>query len=58
MFDIRYFKRHPEVFFSFAHQIYPSNFNPSPCHRWIKALEDEGKVRLSSRPRFMPRNSR
>lgn len=45
MFDIRYFKNHPEVFYSFAHQIYPSNFTPSPCHRWIKTLEDKGKVR-------------
>jgi hypothetical protein len=44
MFDIRYFKNHPEVFYSFAHQIYPSNFTPSPCHRWIKTLEDKGKV--------------
>lgn len=27
---------------SFAKQIYPSNFVPSPCHRWIKLLEDRG----------------
>ncbi|OCF30402.1 NAD-dependent histone deacetylase SIR2 [Kwoniella heveanensis BCC8398] len=42
MFDIRYFKEKPEVFYSFAKQIYPSNFVPSPCHRWIKMLEDKG----------------
>ncbi|KAK4688847.1 hypothetical protein P7C73_g1254, partial [Tremellales sp. Uapishka_1] len=42
MFDIHYFKEHPEVFYSFAKQIYPSNFVPSPCHRWIKLLEDRG----------------
>lgn len=40
MFDINYFKEHPEVFYSFASQIYPSNFIPSPCHRFIKLLED------------------
>ncbi|KAG8974936.1 NAD-dependent histone deacetylase sir2 [Tulasnella sp. 425] len=40
MFDIHYFKEHPEVFYSFASQIYPSNFIPSPCHRFIKLLED------------------
>ncbi|KAG8930329.1 NAD-dependent histone deacetylase sir2 [Tulasnella sp. 417] len=40
MFDIHYFKEHPEVFYSFASQIYPSNFTPSPCHRFIKLLED------------------
>ncbi|WVR04783.1 hypothetical protein IAU60_001795 [Kwoniella sp. DSM 27419] len=42
MFDIHYFKERPEVFYSFAKQIYPSNFVPSPCHRWIKMLEDKG----------------
>ncbi|ORY20906.1 DHS-like NAD/FAD-binding domain-containing protein [Naematelia encephala] len=42
MFDIQYFKEDPEVFYSFAKQIYPSNFTPSPCHRWIKLLEDRG----------------
>ncbi|CAD6564613.1 MAG: NAD-dependent histone deacetylase sir2 [Tremellales sp. Tagirdzhanova-0007] len=42
MFDIHYFKEHPEVFYSFAKHIYPSNFVPSPCHRWIKLLEDRG----------------
>ncbi|CAK9786205.1 SIR2-domain-containing protein [Cutaneotrichosporon oleaginosum] len=42
MFDIAYFREHPEVFYSFAKQIYPSNFVPSPCHRWIKMLEDRG----------------
>ena len=29
---------------SFAKQIYPSNFVPSPCHRFIKAIEDHGKL--------------
>ncbi|WRT64600.1 uncharacterized protein IL334_001533 [Kwoniella shivajii] len=44
MFDIHYFKENPQVFYSFAKQIYPSNFIPSPCHRWIKMLEDKGKL--------------
>ncbi|KIM44834.1 hypothetical protein M413DRAFT_363794 [Hebeloma cylindrosporum] len=44
MFDIRYFKENPSVFYSFASQIYPSNFVPSPCHRFIKAVEDQGKL--------------
>ncbi|WWD21658.1 hypothetical protein CI109_106144 [Kwoniella shandongensis] len=44
MFDIRYFRERPEVFYSFAKQIYPSNFVPSPCHRWIKMLEDRGQL--------------
>ncbi|EKM82003.1 hypothetical protein AGABI1DRAFT_126352 [Agaricus bisporus var. burnettii JB137-S8] len=29
---------------SFASQIYPSNFIPSPCHRFIKCVEDKGKL--------------
>ena len=29
---------------SFAKQIYPSNFVPSPCHRWIRLLEDRGQL--------------
>ncbi|GMK54684.1 hypothetical protein CspeluHIS016_0112700 [Cutaneotrichosporon spelunceum] len=42
MFDIAYFRQHPMVFYSFAKQIYPSNFVPSPCHRWIRLLEERG----------------
>ncbi|KAF8141958.1 DHS-like NAD/FAD-binding domain-containing protein [Boletus edulis] len=44
MFDIHYFKENPKVFYSFASQIYPSNFIPSPCHRFIKLLEDKNKL--------------
>ncbi|KAF7770640.1 hypothetical protein Agabi119p4_6614 [Agaricus bisporus var. burnettii] len=44
MFDIQYFKDDPAVFYSFASQIYPSNFIPSPCHRFIKCVEDKGKL--------------
>ncbi|KAF8892118.1 SIR2-domain-containing protein [Infundibulicybe gibba] len=45
MFDIYYFKENPSDFFSsFASQIYPSNFVPSPCHRFIKLIEDKGKL--------------
>ncbi|KAF8834887.1 SIR2-domain-containing protein [Paxillus ammoniavirescens] len=44
MFDIHYFRENPTVFYSFASQIYPSNFIPSPCHRFIKLLEDKGKL--------------
>jgi len=44
MFDINYFKENPAVFYSFASKIYPSNFIPSPCHRFIKAVEDRAKL--------------
>ncbi|KAI0285261.1 DHS-like NAD/FAD-binding domain-containing protein [Russula brevipes] len=42
MFDIQYFKENPSGI-SFARQIYPSNFKPSPCHRFIKLVEDNGQ---------------
>jgi NAD-dependent histone deacetylase SIR2 len=29
---------------SFARQIYPSNFTPSPCHRFIKLVENNGQL--------------
>ncbi|PCH44426.1 SIR2-domain-containing protein [Wolfiporia cocos MD-104 SS10] len=44
MFDITYFRENPAVFYSFASKIYPSNFTPSPCHRFIRAIEDRGKL--------------
>ncbi|KAF9077935.1 DHS-like NAD/FAD-binding domain-containing protein [Rhodocollybia butyracea] len=44
MFDINYFRENPSVFYSFASQIYPSNFVPSPCHRFIKLVEDNGQL--------------
>nr|KAJ3422886.1 NAD-dependent protein deacetylase sirtuin-1 [Polyrhizophydium stewartii] len=44
MFDINYFRARPETFFSFAREIYPSNFVPSPSHMFIKLLEQKGKL--------------
>ncbi|KAG6861268.1 hypothetical protein C0995_002076 [Termitomyces sp. Mi166 len=43
MFDINYFRENPAVFYSFASQIYPSNFIPSPCHRFIKLIENKNQ---------------
>ncbi|BFF94601.1 NAD-dependent histone deacetylase sirtuin-1 [Drosophila madeirensis] len=44
MFDINYFKRDPRPFYKFAREIYPGEFRPSPCHRFIKMLETKGKL--------------
>ncbi|BGP17410.1 hypothetical protein JCM10213_003307 [Rhodosporidiobolus nylandii] len=44
MFDLPYFKEKPNVFYSFAKEIYPSNFVPSPCHRFVKLLEMNDKL--------------
>jgi hypothetical protein len=44
MFDIRYFVEFPETFYSFAHEIYPSNFKASPSHHFIRNIETEHKL--------------
>jgi NAD-dependent histone deacetylase SIR2 len=41
MFDKDFFLHDPSCFFSFAKSIFPSNFVPSPSHRFIKLLEDQ-----------------
>ncbi|KAF9112553.1 NAD-dependent histone deacetylase sir2 [Mortierella sp. AM989] len=44
MFELEFFCEKPEVFYSFAREIFPSNFTPSPSHNFIKMLEDQGKL--------------
>lgn len=44
MFDIHYFRRDPRPFFKFAREIYPGQFKPSPCHRFIRNLEKQNKL--------------
>lgn len=44
MFDINYFSRDPRPFYKFAREIYPGQFTPSPCHRFIKLLETKHKL--------------
>ncbi|KAF9901659.1 NAD-dependent histone deacetylase sir2 [Linnemannia zychae] len=44
MFDLDFFRERPEIFYSFAREIFPSNFTPSPSHYFIKLLEDRGKL--------------
>ncbi|KAG9068216.1 NAD-dependent histone deacetylase sir2 [Linnemannia hyalina] len=44
MFDLDFFRERPEIFYSFAREIFPSNFTPSPSHYFIKLLEDHGKL--------------
>lgn len=41
---------HDAFAYSVLSQIYPSNFVPSPCHRFIKLIEDKDKVRQTSDP--------
>ncbi|KAI8590212.1 DHS-like NAD/FAD-binding domain-containing protein [Geranomyces variabilis] len=44
MFDLEYFRIQPQTFYTFAREIYPSNFKPSPSHMFIKLLEEKGKL--------------
>ncbi|KAG0370684.1 NAD-dependent histone deacetylase sir2 [Gamsiella multidivaricata] len=44
MFDLGFFRERPEIFYSFAREIFPSNFTPSPSHYFIKLLEDQDKL--------------
>ncbi|XP_075331593.1 NAD-dependent protein deacetylase sirtuin-1 [Odontesthes bonariensis] len=44
MFDIDYFRRDPRPFFKFAKEIYPGQFQPSPCHRFISLLDKKGRL--------------
>ncbi|XP_046980775.1 NAD-dependent protein deacetylase sirtuin-1 isoform X1 [Schistocerca americana] len=44
MFDIAYFSQDPRPFYKFAREIYPGQFKPSPCHRFIKMLEKHNKL--------------
>ncbi|GAA6107786.1 NAD-dependent protein deacetylase sirtuin-1 isoform X1 [Tachysurus ichikawai] len=44
MFDIEYFKRDPRPFFKFAKEIYPGQFRPSLCHRFIALLDKREKI--------------
>ncbi|XP_038062252.1 NAD-dependent protein deacetylase sirtuin-1-like [Patiria miniata] len=44
LFDIHYFRRNPRPFFKFAKEIYPGEFRPSTCHKFIALLEQHGKL--------------
>ncbi|KAK0397835.1 hypothetical protein QR680_002293 [Steinernema hermaphroditum] len=44
MFDIDFFRKNPKPFYQFAKELYPGNFNPSISHRFIKILEEQGKL--------------
>ncbi|XP_069960205.1 NAD-dependent protein deacetylase sirtuin-1 isoform X1 [Cherax quadricarinatus] len=44
MFDIHYFQRDPRPFFKFAREIYPGQFTPSLCHRFIRLIEQHNKL--------------
>uniref|UniRef100_A0A2R8PI49 NAD-dependent protein deacetylase n=1 Tax=Callithrix jacchus TaxID=9483 RepID=A0A2R8PI49_CALJA len=42
IFEISYFKKHPEPFFTLAKELYPRQFKPTICHYFIRLLKDKG----------------
>lgn len=44
MFDLSFFRSDPSVFYSFAKEIYPSQFRPSESHRFVRLLELKDKL--------------
>uniref|UniRef100_A0A8C5AC01 NAD-dependent protein deacetylase sirtuin-2 n=1 Tax=Gadus morhua TaxID=8049 RepID=A0A8C5AC01_GADMO len=45
IFQIDYFKKHPEPFFALARELYPGQFKPTVCHYFMKMLKDKGLLR-------------
>ncbi|XP_058490849.1 NAD-dependent protein deacetylase sirtuin-2 [Solea solea] len=45
IFQIDYFKKHPEPFFALAKELYPGQFKPTICHYFMKMLKDQGLLK-------------
>jgi NAD-dependent deacetylase sirtuin 2 len=42
IFTLDYFKENPKPFCILAKELYPTNFHATPCHYFVKLLEDKG----------------
>ncbi|MCP9262787.1 SIR2 [Dirofilaria immitis] len=42
IFDISYFKKHPEPFYKLARDLFPSHLKPTPCHYLIRLMAEKG----------------
>ncbi|XP_070805708.1 NAD-dependent protein deacetylase sirtuin-2 isoform X2 [Pituophis catenifer annectens] len=42
IFEIGYFKKNPDPFFTLARELYPGQFKPTVCHYFIRLLKDKG----------------
>ncbi|SNX83663.1 related to NAD-dependent histone deacetylase [Melanopsichium pennsylvanicum] len=45
IFDIAYFQRHPQPFFTLAKHLYPGNFKPALAHYFLTLLQSKGKLK-------------
>ncbi|XP_064359043.1 NAD-dependent protein deacetylase sirtuin-2 [Dromaius novaehollandiae] len=42
IFEINFFKQHPEPFFALAKELYPGQFKPTVCHYFMRLLKEKG----------------
>lgn len=42
IFEMDYFQDNPKPFFVLAKELYPGTFKPTPCHYFIRLLQDKG----------------
>ncbi|KAM7074583.1 NAD-dependent protein deacetylase sirtuin-2 isoform 2-T2 [Ciconia maguari] len=42
IFEISFFKQHPEPFFALARELYPGQFKPTVCHYFMRLLQEKG----------------
>lgn len=42
VFDISFFKENPKPFYQLAKELFPGKFKPTPCHYFLKLLEEKG----------------
>ncbi|KAJ9478641.1 NAD-dependent protein deacetylase HST2 [Pseudozyma hubeiensis] len=45
IFDIGYFQKHPQPFFTLAKHLYPGNFKPALAHYFLTLLQQKGKLK-------------
>jgi len=46
VFDIQYFRRNPNPFYTLAKELYPGKYRPTLTHSFIKLLSDKGQLGL------------
>lgn len=44
IFELDFFHKNPKPFFVLAKELFPGKFKPTPCHYFIKLLNDKGKL--------------
>uniref|UniRef100_A0A914CCM7 Deacetylase sirtuin-type domain-containing protein n=1 Tax=Acrobeloides nanus TaxID=290746 RepID=A0A914CCM7_9BILA len=45
IFEIGFFKKNPEPFFTLARELFPEKLKPTPCHYFIRLMDEKGLMR-------------